>query len=123
MERVFVYFNLHKLVFSVRDRRTGLVVAHSPTVRLEGAEFRVQEGGRQRVLREHRKNVHAGVCGKVAEISDEVFTPEEGTEITYNPYKYDSFVTVEGEHPVEGAEIVLLSGKRVWAWGVTLQER
>lgn len=123
MERVFVYFNLHKLVFSVKDRRTGLVVAHSPTVRLEGAEFRVQEGGRQRVLREHRKNVHAGVCGKVLETTEEVIVPSGGIEITYNPYKYDSFVTVKDEHPVEGAEAVLLSGKRVWAWGLTLRER
>ena len=116
--RAFVYFNLHKRVFSVRNRKTGRVVSHANTVWVEGAEFRVQEGGRQRVLQERRKNVHAGVCGAVSRLSEKlVVDPPGGVEITYNPYDYDSFVTLADKIPVHNADKVVLSGKRVWAWG------
>lgn len=98
--RVEVYWNLHKHVFSVRaleGMEQGLVIAHVKALHLSNARFVVQPAGRAKVLREKKKNVHAFVRGEV-----EVSTPTDGPgiELTYNPFKYDAFVTRHGEHAV-----------------------
>ena len=113
--RVFVYFNLHKKCFSIKaleGDRKGRVVAHSNTVLLESCKFKVSEAGRQRVLREKRKNVHAGVTG-VWINGDRVeshyeFLSMVGRQVTYNPYKYDSFVYKTTEQPVDKADVVAM---------------
>ena len=117
--RVFVYFNLHRKCFSIKaleGDRKGRVVAHSTTVLLEGCKFKVSEAGRQRVLREKRKNVHAGVTGTWIN-ADRVescyeFLSMVGRQVTYNPYKYDSFVIKATEQTVDRADVV---GMKVFA--------
>lgn len=114
--RVFVYYNLHRNMFSVKaleGEQKGRVIAHRDSVFLEGAVFKVSEAGRQRVIREKRKNVHAGVVG--------IWTPGAGNplpntvrEITYNPYKYDSFVYADNLEPIVGASRVWLKNRRVY---------
>jgi len=96
-KRVQVYFNLHKKVFSVRCKKTRLVIAHVNNIYLEDVVFKVSENGRQRVLKEQRKNVHAYVEGTV---STNKSTAIQGF-ITYNPYKYDSFIFKSSEVPVK----------------------
>jgi hypothetical protein len=111
--RVFVYFNLHRKCFSIKaleGDRKGRVVAHSSTVLLEGCKFKVSEAGRQRVLREKRKNVHAGVTGTWIN-ADRVescyeFLSMVGRQVSYNPYKYDSFVIKATEQSVDVADVV-----------------
>ena len=113
--RVFVYFNLHKKCFSIKaleGDRKGRVVAHSTTVLLESCKFKVSEAGRQRVLREKRKNVHAGVTG-VWINGDRVESHYEflsivGRQVTYNPYKYSSFVIKATEQTVDKADVVAM---------------
>jgi hypothetical protein len=117
--RVFVYFNLHRKCFSIKaleGDRKGRVVAHSTTVLLEGCKFKVSEAGRQRVLREKRKNVHAGVTGTWIN-GDRVeshyeFLSMVGRQVSYNPYKYDSFVIKATEQSVDVADVV---GMKVFA--------
>jgi hypothetical protein len=117
--RVFVYFNLHRKCFSIKaleGDRKGRVVAHSTTVLLEGCKFKVSEAGRQRVLREKRKNVHAGVTGTWIN-ADRVescyeFLSMVGRQVSYNPYKYDSFVIKATEQSVDVADVV---GMKVFA--------
>ena len=117
--RVFVYFNLHRKCFSIKaleGDRKGRVVAHSSTVLLEGCKFKVSEAGRQRVLREKRKNVHAGVTGTWIN-ADRVescyeFRSMVGRQVSYNPYKYDSFVIKATEQSVDRADVV---GMKVFA--------
>jgi len=111
--RVFVYFNLHKKCFSIKaleGDRKGRVVAHSTTVLLEGCKFKVSEAGRQRVLREKRKNVHAGVTGTWIN-ADRVescyeFLSMVGRQVSYNPYKYSSFIIKATEQSVDVADVV-----------------
>jgi hypothetical protein len=110
-QEVFVYFNLHKKVFSVKDVKTGLVVAHTETIALEDATFKVSEAGRQRVLKEQRKNVHAGVRGKY---TGTITTNELGREATYNPYKFSSFVDKGTLEPIEKASVVHLEKRKVY---------
>ena len=47
----------------------------------------MSESGRQRVLREKRKNVHAFIKGMVTRKGERV----KGDKVTYDPYKMSSF--------------------------------
>ena len=113
--RVFVYFNLHKKCFSIKALEgadKGRVIAHRDTVVLEGCKLLVSEAGRQRVLREKRKNVHAGVSGTWLN-TDRVeshfeFLSMVGRQVTYNPYKYASFVVKATEQPIGLADMVAM---------------
>lgn len=110
LKHVEVYRNLHNGKLSVRDRKTKRVIAHVDYITLAGVGFRVSQAGRERVLRERRKNVHAFVSGKVVSFGgakaykgrnlDEYIWKSgrnpllagDGRIAVYNPYKYDSFV-------------------------------
>jgi len=115
--RVQVYRNLHNGLISIQDLSTGVVLCHADAIDLEEANFIVREAGRQQVIREQRKNVHAFVRGKVISIQN--FQPYKGrslrvnrlsdlqdlqvsnmwttTKVSYNPYKAPHFVTPEGD--------------------------
>ena len=102
--RVEVYYNLHKNVFSVRHK--GKVIAWGNRVTIENPEYVVREKGRQKVLEEGRKNVHAFVRGTLSDINNFKFGKiqqrlSEPREVTYNPYKYDSFVDGGTYQPVK----------------------
>ena len=107
-ERVEVYWNLHKDCYSVRALSgpdKGRVVAHTDSVELCDVTFAVQLGGRNRVLSERRKNVHAFMRGKVT-----IGLPDARYQVvTYNPYKYETFVDAATERPIMGASIVKAS--------------
>ena len=103
-------------------------------------KFAVGPKGNQRVRDEQRKNVHAVIRGHMvnavwyygdmdeAELAhardtcdyfrEDFKSPTidgyEWKEVTYNPYKYRTFVTVEDEQPVMTARKVVV-GKEVWA--------
>lgn len=99
-KKVFVYFNLHNKHWSVKHN--GKVIGHAKEVHIDNPEFRVSEAGRQRVLSEGVKNVHAGVVGTVnarPEVSD-----SEKKRISYNPRKAAHFVEKETGNPVHGAD-------------------
>lgn len=129
--KVFVYFNLHKKVWSVKalsGPHRGKVVAHADAVGLDRCAMRVSEAGRQRVLREKRKNVHAGIVGELNGLLNPDWRYDvnewypgpgfvmHGVDITYNPYKYSSFVRVQDETPVIAAERVVLDKQGVVAY-------
>jgi hypothetical protein len=95
--KVFVYFNLHKHCFSVKALEgvnKGRVIAHTHDIELLAPRFKVSEAGRQRVLREKRKNVHAGVVGWYMPYAlFYKFEDDSKTvDVRYNPYVYSSFV-------------------------------
>lgn len=108
--KVMVYYNLHKHVFSVTHK--GLVKSYSDYVRLKDVEFRVRQGGNEKVRSEERKNVHAFVIGTLVDYkespSDDIPKPTGTKSITYNPYKYKSFVYKDSEEPIYTANEVEL---------------
>ena len=61
MKRSYVYFNLHRRVWS--ERQAGKVIDHPTFLILKDARFLVGKAGQARVRAEGRKNVHAGVSG------------------------------------------------------------
>lgn len=105
--KVKVYYNLHKHCLSVQHK--GRVIAHVNSILLDGVQFVVQEGGRQRVLRERKKNVHAFVVGTV--IRD--FTAGAWKRVSYNPYRGATFYLLETDGPIYSAPAVLVAGKDI----------
>lgn len=109
---VQVYKNLHKGCWSVRQ--SGKVVAHLDYICLENCNFHVGKSGRDRVRKDGVKNVHAYVTGFVpcdgeATFVKEDFLEDRGwrwQEVTYCPYQYDSFVSLETGEPVHVSPMV-----------------
>lgn len=91
--KVRVYRNLHTGTYSVQERQRSswIVVAHCDRATLRDAEFRVSEAGRQRVLRERRKNVHAYVYGITARAPSWFDMLKYTDNVAYNPYRGASF--------------------------------
>lgn len=116
--KVFVYFNLHKRVFSVKaleGKDKGKVIGHRTSLAIDSPVFKVSEAGRQRVVRERRKNVHAGVVGFLTSPYDWKQELVEWTPVTYNPYIFTSFVTRFGKpvHKARFAKLEIMLGKPV----------
>jgi hypothetical protein len=116
--RVQVYYNLHKHVWSVKDKKTGRVIAHLDSILLANCKFIVREGGRQRVIKEKSKNVHAFIEGDWDTESGRYSLPAACTEITYNPYKYDSFVRKNNQSKIQNCGKVYMENRKVFAFEV-----
>ncbi|MEZ2661365.1 hypothetical protein [Aneurinibacillus aneurinilyticus] len=109
-----IYYNLHKECLSVVDKTTKLVIAYTDKILIRNAVFKVSEKGRQRVLREQRKNVHAYIEGIFAGI---VILDEKHQQLRkayYNPYITEQFVDCESGEAIYRVPFVYCSGKDIW---------
>ena len=104
--RVRVYRNLHKQTWSIVSCRTGRVIDHRPFLALWDCKLVVRPAGREKVIRERRKNVHAFVVGTPLANSVKA---EGYVSITYNPYAAPTFTRRDNGEPVTGARAVLLA--------------
>ena len=108
-----VYRNLNRRCFSVRQG--GKVVAHADGFVVENARAKISEAGRQRVIAERSKNVHAVIIGDrlvLGAIDSEGLGMLD--ELYYDPYKLDSFINRRtGEKVVECRAVYFADGK---AW-------
>ena len=102
--KFYIYRNLHlENTFSIRHR--GRVIDRLQGFLAHNVTFKVNEAGRQRVLTERRKNVHAFV---VAESYEPLDMMSLGlNRVSYNPYRGPTF-TLHGE-PIHKAKTVLFS--------------
>ena len=115
-EDVFIYRNLTKKCWSVKSRLTGRVIRHAAIVFIENGEFHVSQKGRERVVREKKKYVHAGVRGKISDNAPTAL--DNWTRVRYNPYNNTTFVTDEGT-PINHADgVYLTSTGQVYACGI-----
>ena len=90
LQKVMVYKNLHNGLFSIKQ--SGLVVAHVKNLVLTNVSFSVSESGRQRVIKEKRKNVHSFVIGEIVDINRKFINVDDSSvAISYNPYKFNYF--------------------------------
>jgi hypothetical protein len=140
--RVFVYFNLHRKCLSVKALEgtdKGRVIFHADRVMLRGADFRVQQGARARVLSTGRKAVHAGIVGTLEGMTGEMapgwtrphdlgalfcdswhksdrdyvkFARKYGKAVTYNPYFHKTFVDRHSLEPVKTSPMVYVDKAR-----------
>lgn len=96
---VRVYWNLHKKRYSVQWKtpKGWRVAYHTSQLWLDAPQFKVSAAGRERVRREHRKNVHAYIVGNLAELDEEDWRfcleefDDDGFSVGYNPYHDEQF--------------------------------
>ena len=128
--RLEAYYNLHKKCISARP--IGGSVKHYEFLSLDDASFSVQPAGRKKVLKEKKKNVHAFVRGNLLtsgepyqrrhdydgvniDLSVDRFREDARyDEVTYNPYKYESFVRKHNEQVVKYAPHVWIIDKHIF---------
>ncbi|MBV9125686.1 MAG: hypothetical protein JO112_20240 [Planctomycetes bacterium] len=111
--------NLHREVMVYRNLRgrsigkrwsimqDGLVVGHAGDVTIKEARFVVREAGRQRVIRDKRKNVHAFVAGKLTP----TWYGGDFEGVSYDPYTRDCFFSLYDGRAVYTADFVSLGAK------------
>ena len=109
--RVEAYRNLHQNCWSVRALEgpdKGRVIHRATTLRLSDCRFVVQPAGRNKVREQKKKNVHAFVRGTWGRSDPRVL--KNCVEVTYNPYKHDTFVQLtEPGVAAHAADEVLLT--------------
>ena len=127
--KVEVYWNLHKNLYSVRHPHGKLIEnnPHRMYVELEDVVWVVQQGGRERVLKERKKNVHAFARGTLVEGGHD---NRKGcgpiTTVKYNPYMHQTFIDADSEQgtPVRSSKLAIMSLKTngrpaIWALGAS----
>lgn len=105
----YVYWNLHKKMFSVKYK--GIVLGHISSGLMHHVQLRVSAKGRRKALRERKKNVHAYVVAPeiYASTKRDYALFENLGFVTYNPYHYDAFVYRDTKEPVFSSRWVYLN--------------
>jgi len=105
---VKVYRNLNNGELSVMQGQK--VIAYADYIYLKDVTFHVQKAGLAKVREEKRKNVHAYVKGYI----DTDTYIDSNERVYYDPYKYDTFVTIDvldEVYPIHKAEKVFINNK------------
>jgi hypothetical protein len=101
--KVYIYWNFRKKCFSAK--KNGKVFAHFRNASIFKPEFRVSVAGRERVNREHVKNVHAYIVCEPqhcviysddAIVHGQFAVPTNSETAKYNPYGNETFVDNTG---------------------------
>lgn len=103
--KYYIYRNLRTKGFSIRHR--GKVVSRLEDFYAYNCEFKVNKKGRDRVLKEGQKNVHAFVVCEHYSLyphsydrfkdDDTIRNSPDLKEIRYNPYRADHFQNSDGQ--------------------------
>lgn len=118
--KVRIYWNLHRKQWSIQDIKTRKIIGRSDFLKLSSVEFKVYQAGRKRVLQEKKKNVHAYAIGTVEDYRP--FTGKDKVQgVTYNPYKYASFVCMQNERATLQASTVWCVGRNMVASNLVYQ--
>jgi len=108
--KYYIYRNLHTKNFSVRYK--GKVIDHVNSAILIGCTFNVSEKGRQRVLKERRKNVHATIaCDDYYAIE---YEHDIKDEVYYNLYKHDKLVLTSLGRPISSYPFVQVKDNKAY---------
>lgn len=105
-----IYRNLHTGGFSVKYK--GKVIDRDNFFIAEGITFKVNKGGRQSVIRQQQKNVHAYVvCDKyMFAANKDLEQVDRLPTITYNPYVADYF-TCDNKKIENATAVLFCEGK------------
>lgn len=113
--RVRVYFNLTRKIWSIQSYKPGKgwrLLTHSTDVILRNAVTKVYESGRQRVIREGKKYVHAYIEGELIGIYPKSHSDRK---LSYNPYKNAHFIWKDDDTEACNVGEVVFNNKGVFA--------
>ncbi len=115
--KVKVYWNLHKLMWSIRSASTNLVIAYRQSLFLTKCKFVVYEKGQLRVRESGHKNVHAFVCGEWDQKEYRTFKDMRlWRRVHYNPKRDNFFMVQSKSDPSQYEEV-----KRDFTYSVSLE--
>lgn len=129
--RVRVYRNLHKNCWSIQSKtkKGWRLLRHATAVALADARYIVSQKGRERVLREQKKYVHAYVEGELLTdihawkddyerdghyVATVANLPPPNRPVLYNPYINTQFSYRDGTPAEEGRMVLLTRNMMVW---------
>lgn len=116
-QRVQVYRNLHNGLFSIKDKKTGLVVAHGNHIHLNDCSAVISLPGQKRAHRTRIRNVHAWIEGTymgildLSDIYNFIYVPRE---LYYNPFDTDTFIDSTTGEPPESLDRVYFYGGKAY---------
>lgn len=109
-DKVRVYRNLNNGKWSIQAAEgtmKGKVVGHLSYLKLKHVEFKVSLAGRERILKDKRKNVCAFAIGYLDSVSKPSLQCCVHNEVTFNPYKSHFFCYVsDADIPLEQLDVV-----------------
>lgn len=110
--RVYRNLNNGRMSLQAKEGKSWKVVGHVENCVLSSVKFKVQESGRQRVLRDRRKNVHAWGEGiLLGEFDRSIATP---IDLSYDPYHDETFKQRGTENPITACEYLAVRCNRVY---------
>jgi hypothetical protein len=107
-QRARIYRNLNngRMSIQIKMGKSWKVVGHVVDAVLQDVQFRVSEAGRQRVIRDGCKNVHAWGEGiLLGEIDEEIIAP---INLAYNPYRNETFLERGTDHIIESCKFLVV---------------
>lgn len=98
-------------------KQNGYVVGHTEQIKLIDCVSHVSKSGQSRCRNSKQRNVHAWLEGRLPQfgyLSDFV-----GREVTYNPYKNDSFVYKDDDNwePFDSVDVITVKEGKVYGKG------
>lgn len=99
--RQAIYWNLHKLVFSLTEQ--GRVIDHPEAFSLSNARFCVGQKGHAKVLASGVKNVHARIRGEYCNMPRSV---RGWRRVYYNPFRAAEFTRSDGSPVFHAQQVV-----------------
>lgn len=107
-----IYRNLNTGTMSLQQKinKSWLVVGHVTNVAIEYPTFHISKAGKNRVIREKRKNVHAWAEGKLIGITADSSNLEE---IYYCPYNSDSFSWKKTGESIKSSSLLVVIDNKV----------
>jgi hypothetical protein len=114
-----IYRNLHRDCFSVlkynKEKKGYRLFSHEKDLVCSDVNFTISKAGRDRVLLEKKKNVHAFViCQNYSIFVEE---PKLGDQVYYNPYKMETFQVKATGEPIHSAGTVIMTNNKCYLNG------
>ena len=108
--KTWCYWNLHKNCVSFKRGSSGRV-SHANSIVLQDVDFHVLRRGREKVIKERKKNVHSFVRGTPVQ-----FDPlsDNWKQAYYNPYVTETWQDKETGNELNSASFAFIKDKQVW---------
>ncbi|HEY9664829.1 MAG TPA: hypothetical protein V6C65_40840 [Allocoleopsis sp.] len=113
-QTIRIYRNLNNGTMSIQAKvdKSWKVVGHVTDCVVSDVSFKIQDGGRQRVIREGRKNVHAWGQGVlVCQFDSDIFAP---IDLSYNPYEDTTFKQRHTDNPIVSCRYLVVRDNKVF---------
>ncbi len=113
---VRIAYHAVKKCFSIRHLKTRKVIGYTNRIVLRDVSFIVSQAGRNRVLRDREKHVHAFMIGTYEPNIQQLSRKKHGinSEAYYNPYTTLMFINRNTNESLTCADLAICEERRVF---------